>query len=488
MPGDNCPAVTDEIVLTIEELVSVSAGADGSICATGYLLNSANASNENTLSWTSSGTGTFSDNSALQPEYTPSAADVLSGSVNLTLTATNNCGSDSNTIEKTIVDTPTVNAGIDISISQGATADLSGITTNASSVIWSFTGGSGTLTNPTSESSAQYVSDPTELGPVTLTLTAQPTTVNGINCGSAVVDTLIISINPAPTADAGDNRAICLNEVTTLGVASTPGYSYEWTSVPFDGSFSDPFSSEPNVNPLVTTEYTVTVTDGAGGTAQDTVIVTVNPLPTANAGTNDSICESDNFVLGTPAQGGLSYAWTSNPTGFNSTQADPTVTPNSTTQYFLTVTNNTTFCQSEDNVTITVEQLPVISAGSDDTICSDQTSFTLSSASGPATGVAYQWQAIGGNGSFNNATLLKPTYTIDSNDTSITFQLTAQNNLPGDNCPAVTDEIVLTIEELVSVSAGADGSICATGYLLNSANASNDNSVVWTSLETEHLR
>ncbi len=250
LPGDNCPAVTDEIVLTIEELVSVSAGANGSICATGYLLNSATATNATSVVWSTNGTGTFSDNSALQPVYTPSAADVLSGSVDLTLTATNNCGSEQDIITKTIVDTPTVNAGIDITISQGATADLSGITTNASSVLWTFTGGSGTLNNPTDESSAQYVSDPTDVGPITLTLTAQPLTVNGVNCGSAVVDTLIISINPAPTADAGDNRAICLNEVTTLGVASTPGYSYEWTSVPFDGSLSNPFSSEPNVQTI----------------------------------------------------------------------------------------------------------------------------------------------------------------------------------------------------------------------------------------------
>ena len=117
---------------------------------------------------------------------------------------------------------------------------------------------------------------------------------------------------------------------------------------------------------------------------------------------------------------------------------------------------------------VTVEQLPVINAGNNENICSNQTSFTLSSASGPATGVAYQWQAIGGNGSFNNPTLLNPTYTIDSNDTSITFQLIAQNNLPGDNRPAVESQIVLTIEELVSLSAGADGSICATCLLYTS--------------------
>ena len=37
------------------------------------------------------------------------------------------------TITKTIAATPSADAGTDITISQGATADLSGITTNASS-------------------------------------------------------------------------------------------------------------------------------------------------------------------------------------------------------------------------------------------------------------------------------------------------------------------------------------------------------------------
>ncbi|MCP4799151.1 MAG: hypothetical protein GY893_04305, partial [bacterium] len=372
LPGDNCPAVTDEIVLTIEELVSVSAGANGSICATGYLLNSATAANATSVLWSTNGTGTFSDNSALQPVYTPSAADVLSGSVDLTLTATNNCGSDSNTITKTIVDTPTVNAGIDITISQGATADLSGITTNASSVLWTFTGGSGTLINPTDETSAQYITDPTELGPITLTLTAQPIAVNGVNCGSEVVDTLIISINPTPIADAGPDRAICLNEITQLGTASTPGYSYEWTSVPTDSSISDPLSSNPNVSPSITTEYTVTVTDDTGETAEDSVIVTVNPLPVVEIGSDDTICVGESIQLGAPAPGGFSYAWTSIPAGFTSTLADPIVAPIVTTQYFLTVTTDVTGCQDTADLVITVENPPVIDAGTDDTICEDQ--------------------------------------------------------------------------------------------------------------------
>ena len=475
-----CNNVSLSGTITIEALLSVSAGANGAICETGYLLNSAAVSNEDSVLWTSSGDGTFNNSSSTVTTYTPGTNDKNLGSVDLTLRATNDCGFEEDTITKTIAATPSADAGTDITISQGATANLSGTTTNASSILWTVTSGNGTLANPTSEI-AQYISDPAEVGPVTLTLTAQPITVNGSPCGTADSSSLTIFINLPPTANAGPDGAICLNGTTQLGVASTPGYSYQWASVPNDPSISNPTSSNPNVSPSVTTEYTVTVTDTNGETAEDSVIVTVNPLPVADAGTNDSICETDSFVLGIPAQGGFSYAWTSIPAGFSSTQADPTVTPNSTTQYFLTVTNNTTNCQSQDNVTISVEELPVINAGTDETICEGTTTYTLASASGPTSGVSFQWEALGGNGTFSpNANALNPTYTLDPTDSgTITFKLIAENIAGG--CPPVSENTILTIENSVIVSAGADGSICETGYLLNSATASNQNSVLWTS-------
>ena len=46
-----------------------------------------------------------------------------------------------------------------------------------------------------------------------------------------------------------------------------------------------PDSCTPTATPDATTAYTLTVTDAAGAcTAQDTVTVTVNPLPVADAG------------------------------------------------------------------------------------------------------------------------------------------------------------------------------------------------------------
>ena len=413
----NCDPVTDQIELTIEEPVLVSAGANGTICETGYLLNSAAASNEDSVLWTSSGNGTFTNPTNLVTTYTPGTSDISLGTVNLTLRATNDCGFEENTIEKTIVDTPTADAGTDITISQGATANLSGITTNASSVLWTVTSGNGTLVNPTSEI-AQYISDPAEEGPVTLTLTAEPFTVNGTDCGITATSELRIFINLPPTADAGDDRDICLNEVTQLGVPSTPGYSYVWTSVPTDTSINFPNDqSNPFVSPSVTTEYTVEVTNINGETAEDSVMVTVIPLPVVDAGSADTICVGESIQLGAPTQGGFSYAWTSIPAGYTSDLADPIVNPIVSTRYFLTVTTDVTGtpgCQDTADVVITVENPPVIDAGTDETICEDQSNFTLASATGPSSGVSYQWEALGGDGSFDNFTLLNPTYTVGS--------------------------------------------------------------------------
>jgi hypothetical protein len=65
-----------------------SAGPNGAICAgDSFLLSGATAANYNTLRWTSSGSGYFSDTTLLNPRYFPSQADITAGSVILTLRA-----------------------------------------------------------------------------------------------------------------------------------------------------------------------------------------------------------------------------------------------------------------------------------------------------------------------------------------------------------------------------------------------------------------
>src|SRR5262249_43538729 len=70
----------------------------------------------------------------------------------------------------------------------------------------------------------------------------------------------------------------CLGQSTPLVVAAvggTPGYNFTWNP----GSIS---GSSINVNPVLTTTYIVSTTDVNGClAADDSVIVTVNPLPVA---------------------------------------------------------------------------------------------------------------------------------------------------------------------------------------------------------------
>ncbi|MBK7175136.1 MAG: hypothetical protein IPH84_18385 [Bacteroidales bacterium] len=66
-----CVDATDQMTITITPAATVSAGADATICETGsYTLTGSVVANATTLLWSTSGTGTFNNISALHPIYT----------------------------------------------------------------------------------------------------------------------------------------------------------------------------------------------------------------------------------------------------------------------------------------------------------------------------------------------------------------------------------------------------------------------------------
>jgi gliding motility-associated-like protein len=84
---ENCGEATDEINLTIIPEVYTFAGNDNTICEDAVIQLSAQANNYSELEWSSSGTGSFSNPSILNPVYTPGIEDIYAGSVILSLTA-----------------------------------------------------------------------------------------------------------------------------------------------------------------------------------------------------------------------------------------------------------------------------------------------------------------------------------------------------------------------------------------------------------------
>jgi hypothetical protein len=83
--GDDC-AWIDYIYFPPLAPSTVFAGNDTTVCEGTSLSLSGYATNYNTIQWSTSGSGTFSNISSPNTIYTPSLEDVASGSVNLTLT------------------------------------------------------------------------------------------------------------------------------------------------------------------------------------------------------------------------------------------------------------------------------------------------------------------------------------------------------------------------------------------------------------------
>ncbi|MDZ4756846.1 MAG: gliding motility-associated C-terminal domain-containing protein, partial [Bacteroidota bacterium] len=87
-------------------------------------------------------------------------------------------------------------------------------------------------------------------------------------------------------------------------------------------------------------------------------VLTVNPLPAANAGVGQTILLGASTVIGAPAIAGNTYSWTPSVGLSSTTVAEPQASPIVTTTYYLTETNTSTGCSKTSTVVITV--VPVL--------------------------------------------------------------------------------------------------------------------------------
>ncbi len=181
-----------------------------------------------------------------------------------------------------------------------------------------------------------------------------------------------ITVNSNPTANAGNNLSICAGDGAQTLTASG-GTSYLWSTGATTASIS--------VNPTTTTTYNVTATNANGCTDVDQVTVTVNALPTANAGSNLSICAGDGAQTLT-ASGGANYLWST-----GATTASISVNPTATTSYSVTATN-ANGCTDVDQVIVTVNSLPSLDLGSDIVQCEGDGNITLDAGN---SGANYLW-------------------------------------------------------------------------------------------------
>ena len=287
---------------------------------------------------------------------------------------------------------------------------------------------------------------------VTLTITSE---------GCTESTSTQITINPQPNFSLGTDQNICDGEsyqITPNGLAG--GEQLLWN--PTTG-LDNPNVSNPTATPAVTTTYTLGVVDQNGCAATDDIQITVNPLPIADAGADQTICDGD--VTNMDASGGVQYSWSpatdlADPTS-PTTQASPTAT----TSYTVTVTDGNG-CTDTDDMTISVNPLPVVDAGNDEAICDEQ-SVQLS-ASGAQD---YSWNPTAG---LDDPLIANPVF---SGSSTALFTVTGTD---ANGC-SNTDDVEVTVYPLPVADFAQPADVCL-GFPTNIIDNSSGTGLVynWT--------
>ena len=460
-PAGSCLAVADNVIITIDPAAIADAGLPVDVCAgnTVTLAGSIGGS-ASSATWTTSGDGGFNNASLLTAVYTPGAADVVAGSVTLTLTTNDPfgpCVAASDAIVITIDTAPVAEAGNTQSICSGGNAILSGSSVSGAAITgaWSIVsqpgGGDGLLSDLTQTGTPSTVTfAATIAGNYTLRLTTNDPA--GI-CDPAT-DDVVITVIAGATVDAGAAQIICAGGAATLAASFTGTTGITW-STPGDGSFDNPslvnavYTPGPNdiSNGTVTL---VATTAGPCVSVNDNLVITINPAPVVDAGTPQTICSSATIVLNASFGGsatGLIWSTSGDGTFDDNTDTNATYTPGANDgtngSVILTATATGSCAGTFDNVTITVNPAATVEAGIAQTICIGSTAILDATLGGAATSMTW---TTSGDGAFNNNTDPDAVYTPGANDIANgSVTLTATTNNPAGPCPAVTDNVVITI-------------------------------------------
>ena len=196
----------------------------------------------------------------------------------------------------------------------------------------------------------------------------------GYACISAQsASSTIIKNSPNATITPNGATTFCANNPTSLSV-STGMNSYIWKR----GNTIVNIGSSTYI-PTASGNHSVKVTDINGcSKTSPSVNININPLPIANAGADKSVCSGQSVQIGANNNTANSYTWSPAATLSNAATAYPIASPLGTTNYTLTVTDNTTGCSKTDIVVVTINSLPVTPAISS-TIAGTNTILTVNS-------------------------------------------------------------------------------------------------------------
>lgn len=197
-------------------------------------------------------------------------------------------------------------------------------------------------------------------------------------------DSVLITLTPAPIADAGTNQTICAGDIVNLNGSVTLATGGQWitngdgTFVPTDTTLNGVYI--PGVNDVTSGTVDITlITTGNGFCSADSSTITINIDSKPNAQfVYGSVCLNSptQFTDSSNVQNGTinSWAWTIN--GDTTSLQDPTYVFSSLGTYTATLIVATSGgCSDTVSTTVNVNPTPIASYVFE-TFCPDSANFT----------------------------------------------------------------------------------------------------------------
>lgn len=284
---------------------------------------------------------------------------------------------------------------------QGTNINLNAFVNGATSYTWngpnSYTSG---LSNPTLLNSTPAIS-----GNYTVTayfasnqttLVCTSTAVSNVS----IVPTNPVSISPAQNVCQGSNNIILTASAsanTTYNWFGPNNFNMQQQTIPFN-----------NIQPFVSGNYVVNAVWSIGTvscTTSNTTNLSVVPVNTVTVVPQLNVCENDNAILTSTAQGATSYTWTG-PNGFNVNQPVTyfqNLNPNWNGVYTVTAsfTNGNLICFSSNQTVLQVKPKINFSLTPIGKLCYNQPL----NVNGPNGATSYSWVGPGFTSSLQNLSL-----------------------------------------------------------------------------------
>lgn len=305
---------TKSITVTVNPLPAVDAGLNANTCANKTIQ--LTATGATSYKWKP--VQTLSDSTIANPVANPAVTTTY------TVIGINNNGcQNKDSVKITVLPLPLVDAGKDTSVCKGSSIKLKGMI--GSTCVW----------HPGTGLSDSTSSTPTITPLATTTYTLVTTAANG--CSSS--DTVRILVLALPKISAGLDQSIC--KTTTVQLHATGAVSYLWRP---GATLTDSTIYDPIANPSVTTTYTLTGTSDVGCKSNDTVLITVLPLPAIPVITQ----KGDTLIC---TAGYFAYQWYLNNVSIPGA-TNPTFNYLSNGVYYVSVSNNTGCSSKSGEITI----------------------------------------------------------------------------------------------------------------------------------------